>query len=165
MATTPEIRVPTVTLRDLRRVPTVAVRFTAPIVELPQRVPAALQEVMAEAGRARAPFAGPPFALYRSMGPGGVEVDVGVPLRAPIPDAALLAGRLHAGELPAGRAAVALHVGAYDTIQVTYEGMQAWARQHGHTLGEVMWESYLSDPHEETDPATWRTEIVWPLAG
>jgi AraC family transcriptional regulator len=26
-----------------------------------------------------------------------------------------------------------------------------------------MWETYLSDPTVEPDPATWRTEIVWPL--
>lgn len=28
-----------------------------------------------------------------------------------------------------------------------------------------MWESYLSDPVAEPDPATWRTRIMWSVAG
>jgi hypothetical protein len=31
-------------------------------------------------------------------------------------------------------------------------------------MAEGMWESYLSDPSAEPDPATWRTQLTWPLA-
>ena len=41
----------------------------------------------------------------------------------------------------------------------------SWTTDEGLVLAEGMWESYLSDPDAEPDPATWRTLIVWPLAG
>ena len=34
----------------------------------------------------------------------------------------------------------------------------------GSRPGPLMWESYLTDPGDEPDPATWRTLIVWPTA-
>jgi hypothetical protein len=33
------------------------------------------------------------------------------------------------------------------------------------TNGLRVWETYLSDPDMEPDPATWRTLIVWPVVG
>jgi hypothetical protein len=32
---------------------------------------------------------------------------------------------------------------------------------NGLTRGPVMWESYLSDPQSQPDPADWRTRICW----
>jgi AraC family transcriptional regulator len=37
--------------------------------------------------------------------------------------------------------------------------------EHSLTPSDEMWEVYLSDPQTEPDPATWRTQIFWPVAG
>lgn len=61
------------------------------------------------------------------------------------------------------RAVVTIHVGPYDTMAETYDGLRRWCAGQGITLAGGTWEEYLSDP--ETDPSTWQTRIVWPAAG
>ena len=62
----------------------------------------------------------------------------------------------------AGRS-VQSHVGPYDTMADTYTQLLAWAADNGLELATGMWEVYLSDPSAEPDPATWRTEVFWPV--
>ncbi len=68
------------------------------------------------------------------------------------------------GSLPAGRVVEAIHVGPYDTMEKTYAEIEDYLADEGLTPAEVMWETYLSDPDTEPDPAAWRTLICWPLA-
>lgn len=101
---------------------------------------------------------GPPFGYYPRMPAETVEVVVGFPVAGPItPD-----GEVEPFELPAGRVVTGTHVGPYETLEQTYGELMAWTGAQGLTLAEGMWESYLSDP--STDPGTWKTLIVWPLA-
>jgi effector-binding domain-containing protein len=88
-----------------------------------------------------------------------VEVVVGFPVAGPI----AAQGEVVPFELPGGRVVTGTHVGPYDTLTNTYEELTAWTQAEGLTLAEGMWESYLSDPSAEPDPATWRTQVVWPL--
>ena len=57
-----------------------------------------------------------------------------------------------------------MDVGPYDTTDKTYHVMVAWIGEQGLTPSDVRWETYLSDPQAEPDPATWRTQIFWPVA-
>jgi effector-binding domain-containing protein len=103
---------------------------------------------------------GPPFGFYPRMPTDTVEVAVGFPVSAAItPD-----GEVVPFELPGGRVATGVHTGSYDTLETTYRELTEWAAAEGHTLADHMWESYLTDPREHPDPATWRTLITWPLA-
>jgi effector-binding domain-containing protein len=72
-------------------------------------------------------------------------------------------GGVVSGTLPAGRVVEAVHVGPYDTLADTYAEMQQFMAKNGLTAGPVMWESYLTDPGRQPDPATWRTQICWPV--
>jgi effector-binding domain-containing protein len=67
--------------------------------------------------------------------------------------------------LPGGQIVEAVHVGPYDTMALTYADIERFFAAKGLTPGDVMWESYLSDPGTQPDPATWRTLISWPRAG
>ena len=89
-----------------------------------------------------------------------VEVVVGFPVAGPI----TADGQVEPFELPGGRVVTGTHVGSYEALEATYQQLMAWTEAEGLTLAEGMWESYLSDPSAEPDPATWRTLIVWPLA-
>ena len=66
-----------------------------------------------------------------------------------------------AGILPACRAVQAMHVGSYDTLGATYEAVKQRMQEEGLEASDDIWECYLSD--QSTDPATWRTLVVWPV--
>jgi effector-binding domain-containing protein len=98
---------------------------------------------------------GEPFAYYRGMPNGSVDVEAGFPVVgafAPI-------GRIVPGHLPGGRVVAGLHLGPYDSVGRTYARMSAWAIAHGLRPTQDMWEVYLTDPEREPDPLRWRTGL------
>ena len=126
-----------------------------------------LPVVFGRLGSLGASPAGPPYARYHAFGPEEVDVEIGVPTAGAAglpPLDACAAGEVGASELPAGSAAVAVHLGPYDTLGRSHERLRAWIEAQGRTSGDGSWESYVDDPGSVTDPAQLRTELVWPLA-
>jgi len=105
--------------------------------------------------------AGMPFLRTLSMDADGMDIEVGWPVVAPISGD----GEVYAGTLPGGHVAVASYLGPYDGIGPAYEAIQTWCSEHGHEIAGPPWESYLTDPNEEPDPAKWRTDIHFPVRG
>jgi effector-binding domain-containing protein len=101
--------------------------------------------------------AGPPFALYRGMPTETVDVEAGFPVSTTV----AAANGVRAGILPACRAVQAMHVGGYDTLGTAYEAVKQRMQEEGLEASDDMWECYLSD--RSTDPATWRTLVIWPV--
>jgi AraC family transcriptional regulator len=114
--------------------------------------PYALQNGLAIAGR--------PFVRYSDVGPGLMTMETGTVIAAPAPGA----GEIEPITLPGGPAAVAVHMGPYDKLQDTYAAMERWMQAHGVRAAGAPWESYITDPAEHPDPATWRTDVFWPIA-
>jgi effector-binding domain-containing protein len=103
---------------------------------------------------------GPAFARYHTVGPESFEFDCGMVVAARFSgDGNVQAAQLGGCEVVFGR-----HVGPYDTIGETWEAMTTWAAQQGRALGGPGWESYITDPAHEPDPANWVTEVFLPLA-
>jgi effector-binding domain-containing protein len=98
---------------------------------------------------------GEPFAYYRGVPNGSVEVEAGFP----VVGAFLRSGKIVPGHLPGGRVVTGLHVGPYDSVGHTYARMAAWAVAHGLQPTQDMWEVYLTDPEREPDPSQWRTGL------
>jgi AraC family transcriptional regulator len=115
--------------------------------------PYALQNGLAIAGR--------PFVRYSDVGPGLMTMETGTPLASAAPGA----GEIEPITLPGGPAAVAIHMGPYDKLQDTYAAMERWMQEHGVRAAGAPWESYVTDPAEHPDPATWRTDVYWPISG
>lgn len=149
-----EIRV---TMRDSQ--PTAGVRERVPMDQLTEFFGRAFQQTAALLEAQGVALAGPPFGKYYGMPTDVVDVEAGFPVTSPIE----AAGAVISGSLPGGRVVEAIHVGPYDTMESTYGEVQEYLAQSGLTPGAVMWESYLSDPDAEPDPATWRTQICWPV--
>ena len=147
-------------LIDLADQATAVVRAEVPIADIPALMDRGLHAVMAAVAASGVAVTGPPFARYLRMPTDTVDVEVGFPGSAPVTDA----GEVRAGVLPAGRAVRTVHVGPYDALPQTYAAVLSWMAERGLTPAEAMWETYLSDPSAEPDPATWRTEITWPVA-
>jgi effector-binding domain-containing protein len=101
---------------------------------------------------------GPSFGIFHTYEPGRVDMQAGFP----VGEAVEGEGRIEAGELPAGRVAVAVHEGSYDTIGAAHEALDAHVHDrggHGASPREV----YLTGPGDDPDPSKWRTEVVYPL--
>ena len=123
----PSMATPTIDRKELQPQPALVVRrriarteIAATIAEgLGKTFPYALQNGLAIAGR--------PFARYSDVGPGLMTIEVGTPLAAP----AAGVGDIEAITLPGGPAAVAVHMGSYDTLQETYAAIERWMQQQG----------------------------------
>jgi effector-binding domain-containing protein len=103
--------------------------------------------------------ASPPFARYHSFGE-VVDLEAGVIVTTPVQ----AAGEVKPGSLPAGPAAIAVHTGAYETLEATYAAMRRWLEANpAQVQNGGPWELYVTDPSEEPDPAKWMTEVIFPL--
>jgi effector-binding domain-containing protein len=138
---------------------TAGVRQTVPMTELTEFFGRAFGATMAALEASGIHPAGPPFGKYYGMPAETVDVEAGFPVATAFGGS----GDVVAGTLPAGRVVEAVHVGPYDTLETTYAEVQRFMDDKGLTAGPVMWENYLSDPEREPDPATWRTQICWPV--
>ena len=142
---------------DLQEQPTAVVREQVAMNALPEFFGRAFAAVSAALEAQRVQPAGPPFARYRGVPTEIVDVEAGFPVSATV----TAANGVRAGILPACRAFQAMHVGSYDTLGPTYEAVKQRIREEGLNASDDMWEYYLSD--QSTDPATWRTLVVWPV--
>jgi AraC family transcriptional regulator len=104
---------------------------------------------------------GPPFARYPEVGMGSLVIEGGITV-AELPSTALDDG-IEALTIPAGRAVTAIHRGPYDNLAESYQEIEKWMRDQGLSAAGAPWETYLTDPGERPDPATWETEIVQPV--
>ncbi|MBF6465346.1 MerR family transcriptional regulator [Nocardia beijingensis] len=83
----------------------------------------------------------------------------------PLADAEVaLPAELSAIELPARRFAVAVHEGPFEDFDRTYGALGSHVAEHDVALAEPIREMYLVGPDVSDDPATYRTEVCWPIA-
>jgi effector-binding domain-containing protein len=101
---------------------------------------------------------GPPFARYQQLGGGRFQVEAGFPVAQAIQGE----GDVIASVLPGGLVATTLHIGPYEAMEPAYEAVASWVDQQGGERTGDPWEVYFSDPQEEPDPDTWKTEVVQP---
>ncbi len=137
----------------------IAVRGDVVVAELPRFFERAFHEAAEAANACGIQIIGPPFGFYPEMPAETVAVEAGFPVSTP----AKAHGSAHRFVLPGGRAVHVIHTGPYDTMEKTYNDLQAWMAVQGLHPAPAMWESYLSDPEVERDPANWQTRIIWPI--
>ncbi|MGY2011868.1 MerR family transcriptional regulator [Nocardia gipuzkoensis] len=89
------------------------------------------------------------------------EVVVFVPVADP---GIALPAALSVVELPARRFAVTVHDGPFDDFDRTYGALGSHVAEHDVALPEPIRELYLLGPDKSDDPATYRTEVCWPIA-
>jgi effector-binding domain-containing protein len=146
-------------LKDLEERLVATVRVTT----TPDRIGEAFREVMPEISAKLAVAAvqppNPMFALYHSYGNEEVDMEIGLPLPAPIPTEGRVVGR----ELAATRAAVTWHHGSYDTIGEAFRAVEAWIEKEGLERNGPPFEVYWTGPEDDPDPAKWRTEVGYPI--
>lgn len=154
---------------ELTPQPTVAIRIQAQVADLDlgalfgQHLPNIADTLANLGGEA----AGAPYGRYHEWGDERADVEIGIPVAAPVANLRPLAesepGEIGGSELPGGLAAVTVHRGTYDKLPAIYGRLHDWIHAQGFDEGPGPWESYVDDPEEVDDPSQLRTEVVWPL--
>jgi effector-binding domain-containing protein len=150
--------------------PTLAARIQQPMAGLDlasafdRYLPAVAGRVQELGGQ----MAGAPFGRYHAFGPDQVDVEIGIPIAAPVEGAPALAsmpaGEIGASELPGGPVARTIHRGSYDGLSAAHDALHEWIHeQPGVDDAEGPWEAYVDDPTTVEEPSELRTEITWPL--
>jgi effector-binding domain-containing protein len=127
-----------------------------------------LPRVFAKVSALGATLASPAFGRYHEYSAENVDVEIGVGVDA-APDGltpldGCEPGEVGASELPGGTAAIATHLGPYNSLKDTYDRLHEWIHQQGRDEGPGPWESYVDDPAVVRDHSLLRTDVVWPLA-
>jgi AraC family transcriptional regulator len=94
-----------------------------------------------------------PMAKYKVVGD-SFEMEAGVI----VPDGTKGEGDFVVSELPAGKAAFAVHVGPYEKLPETIRTVAEWLKTKGHKSARIGWEIYVSDPGQ-VKPEEIKTEV------
>lgn len=138
------------------------VKYKTPVAKIPENMGKAFGSVASYLESKHLAPSAMPFSMYLSMSPdndGEWEVISGMPVDAEITKE----NDVEPFDLPAGKVAVATHIGPYDTLEKTYSKVDHWIKKHHLKPAGMMWEYYFNGPNSEPDPSKWRTDIYWPV--
>ena len=107
------------------------------------------------------PPTGPAIGVYFSIPGESVDLGAGFPTSAEVSPS----DGVSPTSLPGGRAIQLTHRGAYDRLPESYARLQAWVHDGDHVMGDLMWETYVTEPSPGDDPEAMITLITWPFAG
>ena len=144
---------------QLEAQPILGIRTTIAIDEIGKAMGPLFGEVYGYIQRSGQTPAGMPLAIYHSMAGGAVDLECAMPVASPMAGA----GRIQAGELPAGTAATVTHMGPYDNLRQTWAALMEWMKSQGLDGAGAPWEVYITDPGAEPDQSKWRTDIFFPV--
>lgn len=135
------------------------VRLTASREQLPDAVGLAISELLVTLAAQDVEPAGPWFKRQLRWGTSQLEIEVGVPVAAPVASS----GRVQAAQRAAVRVARAVYHGGYDGLPEAWREFDEWLSQNGLKTGRDWWESYAVGPESSDDAGDWRTELCRPL--
>ena len=72
-------------------------------------------------------------------------------------------GRVVPLVVPATEAAIALHCGSHNNIDLVYGALATYVTQHALAVDGPIRENYVVGPQNTPDATEWRTEIAWPI--
>jgi len=146
---------------ELDTCPTLTQRFRvahdAMGAKLGEVLPAVFQYALSNGAQ----IAGPPFSRYHEhdAAAGEFDLEAGIIIASPIPGE----GDIQPSELPGGRAVSLWHIGPYHQLGASHSRLAAWIQSEGLTPSGGPWESYVTDPSAEPDPANWKTQLFQPI--
>ena len=134
------------------RVKTTLPQVTSKVIQLLNETSAYLKSVSVEP-------TGPGFAVYYEVGSFLVDLEVGYPVGQEVEGN----DRLHAGNLPGGKAAVTLHKGPHPEMPAAHRAVQLWMREHKVDYVAPPREVFLSDLRDLSEGEDCEAESVWPI--
>jgi len=89
-----------------------------------------------------------PDEVMRAQEEGTADIEVVVPVAAPVVTTGEGGSAITCYELPGATMAKAVHKGPYETCESTYNDLFAWISIHGREITGPIREVYLNDPGE-----------------
>ena len=145
-------------IKEVAAQPAACIRTKTTIDKLGEVLGPMYGEIMGAVELAGVVPAGMPFARFHDRQGNDVDLECGIPMSSAIETS----GRVAANELPGGRVATVTHVGPYDQLRYTWDGIMGWVQSEGLRPNGVPWEVYVDDP-TKVDPTKLRTEIYVPV--
>jgi effector-binding domain-containing protein len=102
---------------------------------------------------------GPPIALYYSEP--GPDWKIGAAV--PVPEGTAGQGDIYSIVLPGGKMASTIHMGSYDKLGESWSALSDWIQKSHYKPAGPGREVFLVGPPQESDPAKFRTELLWPV--
>ncbi len=109
--------------------------------------------------------AGPPQAVYLTppeLPETDAEWELWAPVAGPVDPCGPDEHGLGVRDVPERTVAWVMHMGPYESIGPTYEGLARWIADNGHAVVGPPEEIYLSDP-DEVPPEEYLTEVRFPI--
>jgi effector-binding domain-containing protein len=138
--------------------PTLSIRTTTSIKELPQELGKAYGAIGQYMGELGEQPAGAPYAAYFTFSMESMDIEIGFPVGGSLPGK----GEIQSGDIPAGKVAQTIYTGPYNKIEPAYNALTAFVEQQGYEATGVAYEFYLNDPGEVA-PEELLTQIVFRL--
>ncbi len=151
-------------IKNLKSQPVVSIRTTISLEQIQDVLGRGYGKIMEFLGRNGLHPADAPFALYRNEDMQALDIEFGFPVQSAEGLAALVASEpeLQLAELPAGKAAVALHTGPYMQLEKTYTELTNWVKQQGLETSGICFERYIDDPDSVPEDKL-KTEVYFLL--
>lgn len=146
-------------LETRAEMPTAVMMATLAVAEIPGWLHTTYMAIVEALASQHGEISGPPFARYRQLAADRFHVEAGFPVNKPIGRM----GEVVPSTLPGGELAVTVHFGPYDQLTAAYQEVVNWVEERGHQVSGPPWEVYYTDPEEQPDTNTWRTEVIQPL--
>ncbi|GAB3464351.1 GyrI-like domain-containing protein [Streptomonospora sediminis] len=147
-------------LATVDRTTTAVIRGTVAEADLPSFYDRSFGAIATAIAAQGANITGPAFGLYRGDFGDPVDLEVGFPVDRAIEQD----GDVAPGQLPGGRVARLTHAGAFDGLPGSWTRLCDWITEQGMRTETFYWESYVTEPTPDMDPADLRVELIMPLA-
>lgn len=146
---------------DLPLQHTASIHLTVPRSAIRKEMGPAIEELLRTLGEQSITPAGPVFSHHLRMDPASFDIEVGVPVEAPVSDS----GRVRSGHIPASQVVRSTYSGPYEGLYDAWSELNDWIRAQGLTMAPNLWEVYLRGPESGEDSSAWRTELNRPIVG
>jgi len=123
-------------------------------------MPKLANTAMAKGGQ----MAGSPTALYYEWDEENSKADMA--LAIPLSEKVALEAPYTMIEMPATKALLVDHYGAYESVGDAHYAIDDYMKAHGVEMAELpVLEVYVTDPEKEPDTSKWLTKIYYPIQG
>lgn len=101
-----------------------------------------------------------PFVIYHFWSDSIIDIEAGIPVFDSIN---VTHERIKLNTIDSGNVITATHVGPYERLVETYDGINEWIRKNEVKVIGPPWEQYITDPSTESNPENWKTAIYFPV--
>jgi effector-binding domain-containing protein len=139
--------------------PVASIRVKCKPGDMSSKLAELFPEICGHLASTGAKMTGLPYTRYHDTSASEIDLEAGIPVVKPFAEK----GRVKNGELPAGKAVMAWHLGPYEKLAEAHRSLRAYLDANRLKPRGAPWEIYWTDPGMVPDPSKWRTQLFLPV--